>query len=290
MRVTDSMMMNTAISNLNRINERLAKANEMVTSQKRINKPSDDPVGMAKSLDIRRTLSLIGQYQDNIANGQMRISTTDQTLDLVQQFIQSAKAIAQGSHPANYPVAANQVRDIRDQIIQLMNTQLGGEYIFSGFSTDSPPFDTTGVYSGTYGSNVNLSVGPETLVKVNASGDEVFEINGDQSLLISDLDDLITALQTNDSATVGTLTDNLDAANDRIEDFRSEAAGRGYRLEAMDNHWKDFAPRLEQLLSDTEDADITRAVTELKALETAYETTLAATARIYDTSLIDFLR
>jgi flagellar hook-associated protein 3 FlgL len=62
------------------------------------------------------------------------------------------------------------------------------------------------------------------------------------------------------------------------------------RLEATENHWADFKLNITQMLSDTEDADMIKTVTDLASQEAAYQASLAASARIIQPSLIDFLR
>jgi flagellar hook-associated protein 3 FlgL len=63
-----------------------------------------------------------------------------------------------------------------------------------------------------------------------------------------------------------------------------------YRLQFTDEYWDNLKPKVQEALAETEQADITQAVLELKNIETAYETTLATAARIIQPSLMDFLR
>ena len=65
MRVTNSMMSSTITRYLMRQSENLYKLQEVISSQKRINRPSDDPVGMRKVLDYRSQMSTIDQYMDH---------------------------------------------------------------------------------------------------------------------------------------------------------------------------------------------------------------------------------
>ena len=67
MRVTNNMMANNMMSQIHRLNEELLMVQEKISSQKKLNRPSDDPLGMSKVLDFRSEISVIDQYQDNIA-------------------------------------------------------------------------------------------------------------------------------------------------------------------------------------------------------------------------------
>ncbi len=68
-------------------NEALYERQTIIASQKRINKPSDDPIGMGKVLDYRQTLASIEQYQTNIQSGKMRLDITEIHLDLVDDLL-----------------------------------------------------------------------------------------------------------------------------------------------------------------------------------------------------------
>ena len=73
MRVTNNMMSDSLVRYLTAQNEALYERQTIIASQKRINRPSDDPIGMGRVLDYRQTLSSIEQYETNILNGQKRL-------------------------------------------------------------------------------------------------------------------------------------------------------------------------------------------------------------------------
>jgi len=82
----------------------------------------------------------------------------------------------------------------------------------------------------------------------------------------------------------------LQAGRDQINTRRSESALVLYRLQATDEYMTNLRPKVEEAMATLEQADITKAVVELKSLELAYETTIATAARIIQPSLLDFLR
>jgi flagellar hook-associated protein 3 FlgL len=116
-----------------------------IATQKRLNKPSDDPGGMARVLDYRSQIAVIEQYLHNIGQGQTLVQTTELTLDLIDDLIDLAREIAQthgnpGSSPAVRQLAANEVRNLYQQLVEVINTKSGSDYIFSGHQTDTPSF------------------------------------------------------------------------------------------------------------------------------------------------------
>lgn len=145
MRVTHNMMSNSIVLHLQRQAERLYNAQTKIATGKKLNKPSDDPIGLGQVLDYRSKLSVIEQYRDNIKQGKTRFESNDLTLELMDGLIGSARELAQEYSAPDLPsedkqMAAKQVQDIYDQIVALANSKFGGNFIFSGHQTDTPPF------------------------------------------------------------------------------------------------------------------------------------------------------
>lgn len=289
MRITNQMMANNAIGNIHRVGEQLSKAHETVSTGKKINRPSDDPVGMAQILETRRSLSMIEQYRTDIDMGKTRIEIADQTLDQIQDFLRSALTNANVITPPDYEVAALQVEDFRDQVVQLANTMHNGEYLFAGHRTNIAPFETDGTYNGNNG-RIDIAYGQDMRMQINVPGDEVFSVVGGTAEVIEALENLRIGFQMDNQTVIAAQAPILEAAIERITTVRAEGGVRIYRLDAAENQWNNMESALEALLSDTQNADTARAIVELKSLETAYETSLAATGRLFETSLIDYLR
>ena len=77
MRVTDNMKYYSAIRNMNVLQQGYNELLEKLASQKRINRPSDDPSGLMNVLDFRQTLAAIDQYKANIDRGNTWLSMTE---------------------------------------------------------------------------------------------------------------------------------------------------------------------------------------------------------------------
>lgn len=160
MRVTNSMMSHTLTRHLMQQSEAIYKIQEQISTQKRINKPSDDPTGIRKVLDYRNKIGTIDQYLDNIGRATTRLESTEITLDVVDDLIgvvrevsqQQAKGTAQSRS-----FAADQVRDLYDQVVALANSKDGKNYMFSGHQTDTPAFGHVVKVSG--GTPGNLDFG-----------------------------------------------------------------------------------------------------------------------------------
>ncbi len=145
MRITHNMMSKSIILHLQRQSRQLFNVQTEIATQKRLNKPSDDPAGMERVLDYRSQMAAIDQYLHNIDQGRTLVETNELTLGLIDELIGLGREIAQthgnpDSTPAAKQLAANEVKDLYQQVVELINSKSGSDYIFSGHQTDTPPF------------------------------------------------------------------------------------------------------------------------------------------------------
>lgn len=297
MRVTNKQAVDSIINNILRNKEQLYKAQDIVSSQKTVTKPSDDPIAMGNILGYRNSLSAIDQYGRNITRGKTHIEVTEATLNEIYDFLLEARQLAvdQSSGASEYrATVVEEMKNIYDQILQLANTKLGNSYIFSGHKTDTAPFSRDVDYNATYhgdDGDIRIVVGKKVDVKINVTGEDAFRGTVDA---FDVLRDLINGLENPDTdagtteieAQIAPLTDSLD----QIQNVRAASASTFTRLESTENQMADFKLKVEDMLSKEEDADIDKAIIELQSQQTAYETSLAAASRILQTSLLDFLR
>jgi flagellar hook-associated protein 3 FlgL len=308
MRVTQNMMSNLFVRNIQKQTEAMLQRQEQLATQKRINRPSDDPGGMARVLDGRSTLAAIDQYVENIKQGKSRLEITETTLEQVDDLVQQALKLAEANSdaeitPEQRALAAEKVKGIYDHVMQLANSRLGDRYIFAGYQTDRAPFtrdadatastadDYAAVYHGDSGS-FQIPIADNVKVSVDADGKNYF---GDGTTgVFSELQKLINGLENTTDLDAGTAAiratvDPLEAAHVQIMNKRSEGAPKLYRLEESEQHLTHFKTMVREAMGRDEDADITRVAVELNNLRNAYETSMAAAAKIIQRGLVDFL-
>jgi flagellar hook-associated protein 3 len=183
MRVTNKMISDQVMYNLNRSLDRFIDLQSMMSSGRRINKPSDDPVGTQKDIRYRKTLAEIAQYKKNISSSRNLLSSYDSILQEAKNIVTSVyeKAVDMaGDDGYTYDnageVAANEVRDLFDRLLALGNTKVEDRYIFSGYRTDTETFrlNANGVeYDGDSG-NIQIDIEANTRLGINLIGSNVF--------------------------------------------------------------------------------------------------------------------
>jgi flagellar hook-associated protein 3 FlgL len=141
-------------------------------------------------------------------------------------------------------------------------------------------------YNGDNG-EFRVIVGDNLDVSNTADGDAIF------TDIFYRLSQVQQGLQNTDAtagnAQISTTLKPLDIAHNQLKTVRVEGAVKYAYLETTESQYTKLTLNVEDMLSATEDIDVTRAIVELQSLETAYETYLAAVARILQPSLINFL-
>ena len=292
MRVANTTIYDMVKFNLNNITEELNKANKVVSTGKRINNLSDDPVGLNQVLNIKSTLSNIEQLGRNISLGKSWLTASESALTQVQNQISDAKALCvqmatATTGSAERASAAATVQNTLEEIVSLTNTEVNGRYVFAGSKTDAAPFsrdnDTNVVTYNGDNKAFTMKIGRDATVEVGSDGEAVF---GDIFTTLSDLKD---ALEADDVSGIQAAMSNLDTHFDRISTKISEIGSKMLRMETKEKIFQDLNITNTERLSKIEDADITEAIMDLKAKELAYKAALASSARVMQLSLVDYL-
>lgn len=142
-RVTQSMLSTNMLRNLNSSYSKMSKYQDMLTSGRKFARPSDDPVAAVKGMDYRVQLDKVTQFQRNLNEAEGWLDTTDTSLDQVGNTLNRIKElIVQAANDTNTPEERAKIKteidQIREQIKDVANTQLGDKFIFSGTHTQKP--------------------------------------------------------------------------------------------------------------------------------------------------------
>lgn len=296
MRVTHNMMISTFLNDYYNNLERIQKGQNMLASGKKFTRPSDDPVAVVTSLRIRTDMARNDAYTRNADDAKSWLDITDSALSQLGSLLQRTRELA--VEGANGTLTAGDMQKIAQEIIQLKaqmvqvgNTQYNGRYIFAGFKTDTAPFsETSNNYNGDSNS-IEFEVGPGgNRMAVNVTGDRLFDVVGGTSQLLEVMDNLKTALENGDHQAVSSMIADIDKQLENVLSVRAEVGAKSNRLDLIQNRLQSDNYNFTALLSKNEDADLAQVITNLKMDENVYRASLAAGARIIQPSLIDFLR
>lgn len=282
----------------------------MIAAQRKIRRPSDDPVGAALALKLRRQLSALEQYNSNAKDALTWMKDTETALtnvgDILQRINELTVQAANGTLTADErEKILYEVRELKDQLLQEANSTSVNRYIFGGYITDKPPFDIVEEeIDGGLRKVIKLNpeieksgrkiddddfiyynLGHSEQIPINLIGPEVFED------IFKAVEALEVALEKDDSEAIsGGILEDIKNSLGIVLKYRAQIGARTNRLEAtvarLDANEIDYL----ELLNDTEGIDLAKMITELKMEESIYRASLSVGARIIQPTLVDFLR
>ncbi|MBW7454271.1 flagellar hook-associated protein FlgL [Paenibacillus sepulcri] len=300
LRVTQSMMQMQLSRNLNRNLSQMEGLQDQLTTGRKINKASDDPVGITYALRYRGELASNEQYTKNADSAHSWLDFNDTVLNQAGDVLKRVKElVVQGSTGTNPQVALDNIRDeviqLKDQIIDIGNSKVNGKYVFNGQTYDKKPYDVTAAGFDakaivTDGGDVSYAIGVGVVLPVNVSGNEVFGNPGDADNVFTVLDNIISSLSSGDYAGTSAQLDNLDSRTNKVLNAASEIGARVNRVELMQNRLDDLGLNLTSMQSKVEDADYDKLLIDSKVNENIYQASLSVGAKVISPSLVDFLR
>lgn len=146
MRITNNMMVTTTIRNINAAASRLNEASERVSTELKISLPSDDPVVATKTIKYRDYVAKIEEYQSNASAADSWMGTTDDALSELYDYVADikddiSKACTAAATTSDWAKIKEEVMAYLEGIVQVMNADYGGRYIFGGFSVSEAPYE-----------------------------------------------------------------------------------------------------------------------------------------------------
>lgn len=183
MRISSQQVFNSGVNRLQDQGASLQKTQEQVSTGKKVNRPSDDPVAAARILKLNQEKAQIDQYQRNVDLAENRLQQEESTLgdmnDLLERVRELTVQAGNGSlTQADRQSIAAELRQRLDQMASLANTRdASGEYIFSGFKGGTQAFarNISGdwVYQGDEGER-SLEVDTGVRSTISDHGKELF--------------------------------------------------------------------------------------------------------------------
>lgn len=128
--------------------------------------------------------------------------------------------------------------------------------------------------------------------QTNLTGNQVFQgVGTPGGVNLFDLFDRVNmALRSNDQTELDQLLTDFDAASSQITNTQSQIGSRENLLESAKTRLQDVKLNMDETLSNLRDVDITDAVTDLNRRENAYQAVLAASSKLVQQNLLDFLQ
>ena len=293
MRISTSYQFESYAGDIRLAQERLATAGKQVSTGKRIHRPSDDPLGAARILNLRKYRAATEQYTANLRVAKGVLGYTEESLGSLHDGIKRAYALAvQGANGSTDQTARNamaqEVADIQARLVQIGNSRgPSGQYLFAGQANSSAPYSVSG--SGiTYSGDLNPVV-------VEASPTETMTINTVSEPMFSTIYNQLETLKSNLlGGNVGAISGvSITEMQSAMGALNRERGTVGTKLRQVEEYSNQYTKRVDDLtagISDIEDVDVSQAIMNYQLAQTAYEAALRVASQGFELSLMDFIQ
>lgn len=315
MRVSDQQRFNyfardieTRLSNFVRIQQ------EMATG-KSVFDPSEDVQKASQAMRAQADITINKQYLRNIEDGRNIVSSASSNLQNVIDLLNEIDSLAiaadndtQTAQDRNN--TATQINQKIESLLEAVNADHGGKYLFGGHQTEYAPYTATRSESGQI---TSVAANQETIegqiyrridrdedLRINIPGSRVFQPTGaegtseDVFFVVTQLRDVIANNNQPPEGQEATLANNalrdqLDGIRDRIITEQTYLGSIGQRLDAKRDYYQEIEISLTEELEDATGAEMTDLVTRLAIEENVYNSLLAINSRVLGVSLVDYI-
>lgn len=336
MRVTNKMLSNNFLYDMQNNLQNLKKLQGQLSSGKEISRPSDDPFKVARAMQMHTDITSNKQYNENIKDTINWLDQTDTGLNQLGKQFQRIRELMVSSGNAAYGSDERQkikdeINGIVSNISQTLNASFDGKYIFGGTRGTSKPVgikeegnNNIITYKTKDGSNLTdaestmserlvTEISQGVTVEYNVTSTDILEFKykksndaGEVNMDVKDiLENIVKHLdgdiakadgsgwEQNTSVAsdklMGQDLEDMDAVINNILKLRSQV---GAKMNAMDSAQEknlDENLNLTDILSQTEDIDITEKTMQFATAQTVYIAALQTSAKVIQPTLMDYL-
>jgi flagellar hook-associated protein 3 FlgL len=308
MRITQRLMAENAIHHMSDNMERLSKLQTKLSTGKQFQVASEDPARASTSLSLRSNLQTLESYADTADTTQNWMTATDHAFDQLNDIgvratnliLRGINDTLSGSERANS--LAKEMQSLLERAVELGNTSVNDQYIFSGYQVNSKAFEmvdsTTTLldYQGVaFTPKVVNYLGDTGVMQRNLGPDQSVTLNvrGDQAIIgvLQNLTLASNALTQNDTASLQPLLTSLRSSLDTLGEYRTLNGTRMRQVESATSFLETMQIETKSLLSQNEDMNMAEGIALLANQQTTYDAVLQVGQRaISALSLFDYMK
>ena len=295
MRVTEKLKFLSSHANINRLRSEQQKKMMQLSSGRRVNQLSDDALAAKKISEFQKESAKLSQFQRNIDYARHPLEVADSSLGDGGQLLNRLKEILiQGLQSTltqeDRDHLANEVLVIRDELRELSNTRVNGQFLFGGFADQNPPYDNTFTFVGDTNFR-EIQITENLRAKSAIRGGRAF---GDGTAGTVDVFDNIAqmevAIRGDLEVNMQTELGRLEAGIEQVISTRNEIGIHIARLNTAQRMVTFHQDRHTIMTSEQRDIDFTEAVSEMQMLDNALQVALSTSGKMMQRgSLLDFI-
>lgn len=336
MRVTNKMLSNNFLYDMQNNLQNLRTLQGQLSSGKEISRPSDDPFKVARAMQMHTDITSNKQYNTNIKDTINWLDQTDTALNQLGNQFQRMRELMISSGNAAYGSDERQkikdeINGIISNISQTLNASFDGKYIFGGTRGTSKPVgikeeesNNIITYKTADGSNLDdaesimserlvTEISQGVTVEYNVTSTDILEFKykksnsaGEVNMDVKDiLENIVKHLDGNieksdgsgweqntseaSDKLAGQDLEDMDAIMNNILKLRSQVGAKMNAMESAQEKNLDENLNLTDILSQTEDIDITEKTMQFATAQTVYIAALQTSAKVIQPTLMDYL-
>lgn len=304
MRVTNGNMMSSYLRDVQTNLQSMDKLNTQLNTGKQVNKISDNPLKAIKIMNLNNELVDIEKYNYNIDEITGWLDMTDSSLDNIGTLTSEIKTLLTSISGAygkdEIKAIQTEVNEKIKQVGKTFNTTYAGKHIFGGVITDEAPIKITTYKNG----SVSLSLKDEDVNRLNAnlSTSVSSGINIDYNLNLNKASNggsafemfnkLSNALNTEelDIEVINDLSGRLDSYLSDVLNNRSIVGAKTNTIQGIKDSNDENLLEIKGILSNIQDVDFATKYIELKEAEMIYTASLKVSSKLFNSSILDYLR
>lgn len=146
MRITNKMITTQYTRSLNRLAAELNRLNNQVSSGRKFAKASENTSAAVKAFQLRKDMSRIEGYRENIAHAKSTLTNAESALMHIEELMRTAtEKIITGLNDTQSreerAIIATELRSLQAQLLQTLNSTASDSYYFGGTNTETKPFE-----------------------------------------------------------------------------------------------------------------------------------------------------
>ncbi|MBZ2405922.1 flagellar hook-associated protein FlgL [Liquorilactobacillus hordei] len=307
MRISSSMVYSDFLSNLSVNSNKVQKTMSQLSSSKQVSKSSDDPLAASQIMNLKDLISQNESDATTISDSLTWTKMQDSALSDINTAMLRIKTLIQSSANGTsgtdeFKANKNEIQQNIESIVDSLNTNYGGKYVFAGQNTTTQPFsvekddngDITGIkYSGT-ADNLSREVSKGTTVNLVTDGSQFLDESGTTSNpqnLGTFFNDLVTALNNGDTNSLsGDIMSKFEDYRQNFVNVRSKMGSLENRLTSVQSRNETENTNLTDSLSDKQDVDVASKYIEYTNQMATYQATMAMGTKVMQTSVMDYMK
>ncbi|ENK1242729.1 flagellar hook-associated protein FlgL [Clostridium botulinum] len=319
MRITNKMMSDSFMTDMNSNLQNLDRIRQQLTTGKNFSKPSHDPAGVIRTMQLYTGIDANKQYNKNISNVINWLDVTDTALDQIGKQLGKIRDKLQeagdpGFGPTERKALKDEVNGIIASLSQTLNTNFDGKYIFSGTRVTGKPTsvskDANGNSSIYYINNngttltdkssyeykqinekLKAEISEGVVMEYNVTAKEILEDGGDLAKLLENIVNHLDSDKLEDTNKLyGEDLGSIDKVLDNVLKIRAEVGAKQNRMDSAKKMNTETNFNMTEILSGIEDIDIVEKNMEYAVLQSVYISSLQTSAKVLQPTLMDYLR